>query len=62
MALVGDARAALGAGVIGILDGGGLSRDQRVLAVVDGLRVGVGEADDRYPRATRRLIESVAPL
>src|SRR5450755_4306914 len=44
LALVGDAGSALGAGDVGILDGGGLSGDEGVLAVVDGVRVGIGEA------------------
>ena len=44
LALVGDAGSALGAGIIGILHGGGLAGDQGVLAIVDGVSIGVGEA------------------
>src|SRR5262249_34831018 len=45
VALVGDAGATLGVGLIRILDGGRLSGDEGVLAVVDGVSVGVGEAE-----------------
>jgi hypothetical protein len=45
VALVGDARSALAVGVVGILDGGGFAGDQGVLAVVNGVGVGVGETE-----------------
>jgi hypothetical protein len=44
LALVGDAGSALGAGDIGILHGCGLSGDEGVLAVIDRVSIGVGEA------------------
>ena len=45
LALIGDARSALGTGVVGILDGRGLVGDQGVLAIVDGMGIGVREAE-----------------
>ena len=45
--LVGDARFAFGAGCVGVLHGGGLSRDEGVLLVVDGMGVGVREPQIR---------------
>ncbi len=45
VALVSDAGATLGVGIVGILHGRGFAGDQRVLAVVDGVGVGVGEAE-----------------
>ena len=53
--LVGDAGSALGAGGVGILHGGGLSGDERVLAVVDG--VGVGEGDAQVGSARDAAID-----
>src|ERR1022692_113092 len=45
MALVGDAGAALTVGIIGILHGGWRAGDEGVLAVVDGMGVGIGEPE-----------------
>lgn len=45
VALVGDAGAALGIGLVGILKGGGFAGDEGVLTIVDGMGVGVGEAE-----------------
>jgi hypothetical protein len=53
-ALVGDAGAAFGVGLVRILNGGGLAGDQSVLAVIDGAGVGVGE---RCRRGGDRLRE-----
>ena len=44
MALVGDAGAALSGGIVGILHGGWGAGDERVLAIVDGVGVSVGDA------------------
>jgi len=44
LALVGDAGTALGVGLVGILDGGGCAGDESVLTIVDGVSVGVREA------------------
>ena len=44
-ALVGNAGTAFGIRLVGILDGGGRAGDEGVLTVVDGARVGVGEAE-----------------
>ncbi len=44
MALVGGTRATFGGGGVGVLDGCGLAGYERVLAVVDGVGEGVGEA------------------
>ena len=43
LALVGRAGPALGAGIIGILNRGGLSCDQGVLPVIDGMGIGIGK-------------------
>ncbi len=45
LALIGDAVAALGTGRIGILNRGRAAGDERVLAIVDGVGVGVAEAE-----------------
>src|SRR5262249_12857853 len=44
MALVGDAWSPLGAWDVRVLHGGGLPRDESVLAIVDRVRVSVGKA------------------
>ena len=55
VALVGDAGSALGAGDVGILHGGGLSGDQGVLTIVNG--VGVGEGDAQVGAAGHAAID-----
>jgi len=44
IALIGDAGSAFSRGVVGILHGRGRACDQRILAVVDGMGVSVGES------------------
>jgi len=45
VALVGDAGAAFGIGLVGVLHRGRFAGDEGVLAIVDGVGVGVGEAE-----------------
>src|ERR1700722_204978 len=45
LALVGDAGTALGVGLVGILDSGGSAGDESILTIVDGVSVGVREAE-----------------